>query len=393
MPTRYPGRLITANRPTVSTTTTGSGMFTGTEATQYIQTGLWAGLPDVVRNPTITTSVVSQQVSISFSIPTSDGGSAITGYRVVASPGNIVATGTSSPITVTGLINDLAYTFTISAVNNNGIGAGTTVFGTPSLPITSSIDYLIVAGGGGAYGANGGRQENGGAGAGGLLQGTNLSVTGGTTYTITVGSGGTNGTSWTNGSNSTAFSLTAIGGGKGGQRRTGVVGGSGGSGGGGGAEIANGGSGTAGPPRQGYNGGNGTTGSFVVGGGGGGAGAAGANGTGGFGATGGVGVQSSITGTATYYAGGGSTAWSPPLAGGQGGGGASQSGTTGSDGGINTGGGGGTNDGAGGAGGSGVVIVRYPDSFRVATVTGSPTYTVSGGFRVYQFTGNGSIIF
>ena len=65
---------------------------------------------------------------------------------------------------------------------------------------------------------------------------------------------------------------------------------------------------------------------------------------------------------------------------------------------ANTGGGGGgtQNPGgnAGGTGGSGIVILRYPDTFRAATsTTGSPTITVAGGFRVYQFTASGSITF
>jgi hypothetical protein len=47
--------------------------------------------------------------------------------------------------------------------------------------------------------------------------------------------------------------------------------------------------------------------------------------------------------------------------------------------------------GPGGTGGSGVVIIKYSDAFKAATTTGSPTYTVSGGFRIYRFTGSGSI--
>jgi hypothetical protein len=40
------------------------------------------------------------------------------------------------------------------------------------------------------------------------------------------------------------------------------------------------------------------------------------------------------------------------------------------------------------------VIIRYADTFAAATATtGSPTITVSGGFRTYTFTGNGSITF
>jgi hypothetical protein len=48
----------------------------------------------------------------------------------------------------------------------------------------------------------------------------------------------------------------------------------------------------------------------------------------------------------------------------------------------------------GAAGGSGIVIIRYPDSFGEASATtGSPTVTVAGGYRIYQWTGSGSVTF
>jgi hypothetical protein len=48
----------------------------------------------------------------------------------------------------------------------------------------------------------------------------------------------------------------------------------------------------------------------------------------------------------------------------------------------------------GGSGGSGVVIIRYADSYGAASsTTGSPTITVAGGYRVYQWTASGSITF
>jgi hypothetical protein len=72
-------------------------------------------------------------------------------------------------------------------------------------------------------------------------------------------------------------------------------------------------------------------------------------------------------------------------------------------GGANTGGGGGgcaqyyapySQFGASGAGGSGIVVIRYPDSYSLAaSTTGSPTITTAGGYRIYQWTGNGSITF
>ena len=65
---------------------------------------------------------------------------------------------------------------------------------------------------------------------------------------------------------------------------------------------------------------------------------------------------------------------------------------------ANTGGGGGgclsTSTGTGGTGGSGVVIIRYPDTYKAATsTTGSPTITTAGGWRVYSWTASGSITF
>jgi hypothetical protein len=57
------------------------------------------------------------------------------------------------------------------------------------------------------------------------------------------------------------------------------------------------------------------------------------------------------------------------------------------------GGGGGSNQsGSGSAGGSGVVIIRYPDTFeRAASTTGSPTIDTTGGFHIYIFNASGSI--
>jgi hypothetical protein len=65
-------------------------------------------------------------------------------------------------------------------------------------------------------------------------------------------------------------------------------------------------------------------------------------------------------------------------------------------GGTNTGGGGGGASGIvnGAAGGSGIVVLRYPDIYTpAANVTGSPIYTVAGGYRIYTFTGTGTITF
>jgi hypothetical protein len=45
-------------------------------------------------------------------------------------------------------------------------------------------------------------------------------------------------------------------------------------------------------------------------------------------------------------------------------------------------------------GGSGVVVVRYPNNFKdAASTTGSPTFTNTGGYKIYKFTSSGTITF
>jgi len=73
--------------------------------------------------PTIGTATAGNaQATVTFTAPGSNGGSAITGYTVTSSPGNITGTGSVSPVTVTGLTNGTAYTFTVTATNINGTG-------------------------------------------------------------------------------------------------------------------------------------------------------------------------------------------------------------------------------------------------------------------------------
>lgn len=60
------------------------------------------------------------QITVSFTSPTDVGGSAITNYRVSDSTLAHTATGSSSPITVTGLTNGTNYTFNVWAINAFG---------------------------------------------------------------------------------------------------------------------------------------------------------------------------------------------------------------------------------------------------------------------------------
>jgi hypothetical protein len=231
------------------------------------------------------------------------------------------------------------------------------------------VDYLVVAGGGG-----GGAGVAGGGGAGGFLTG-NISLGPGA-YTVTVGGGGVGGIHsnthrGTSGDNSSietrATLIVANGGGAGASSQQGGPGLgalSGGSGGGGSyyADSPNIKSGNSGTSGQGNNGGNAN--SVQNGAGGGGAGSAGSN-AGSSGGNGGIGLQSSISGTNTYYAGGGgggsnTTAGTGGAGGGGNGGVSGNNGVDGTDG-LGGGGGGGWNysGGNGGSGGDGIVIIRY----------------------------------
>src|SRR6185369_9916323 len=66
------------------------------------------------------------QATVSFTPPASDGGSPIGSYTVTSNPDNITATSTASPITITGLTNGQAYTFTVTATNAAGTGPAST---------------------------------------------------------------------------------------------------------------------------------------------------------------------------------------------------------------------------------------------------------------------------
>jgi hypothetical protein len=68
-----------------------------------------------------TATAGNGQATISFSVPASNRGSAITGYIVTSIPGGLTTTGTTSPITITGLTNGTTYTFTVQAVNAFGV--------------------------------------------------------------------------------------------------------------------------------------------------------------------------------------------------------------------------------------------------------------------------------
>ena len=79
--------------------------------------------PDAPDPPTgVTASSGDTQLSVSFTAPTDTGTSAITGFVATTNDG-IGATGTSSPITITGLTNGTSYTTRVYAINAYGTSA------------------------------------------------------------------------------------------------------------------------------------------------------------------------------------------------------------------------------------------------------------------------------
>ncbi|MDE2188533.1 MAG: peptidoglycan-binding protein [Patescibacteria group bacterium] len=93
------------------------------------------------------------QAAVSFTAP-SQGGSPITSYTVTSSPGGITATGSASPITVTGLSNGTSYTFTVTATNQSGVG-----------PVSSASNAVTptAPSGGGSNNTGGGSTSSGGS--------------------------------------------------------------------------------------------------------------------------------------------------------------------------------------------------------------------------------------
>jgi hypothetical protein len=306
----------------------------------------------------------------------------ITDWRITNTPNGIL-----NILNSTSIIKPEGGTYEIGEITNSSdrymiFKEGTSTFTVPSGGIV--CDILIVGGGGGG--------SAGGGGAGGYVYLTNISLSSGTSYTATVGNGGTGATAYGNGNqggNSSfiggSLSYTAFGGGGGGGNNNlapahtaGQVGSYGGNG---HDQTTT----QAYTSTQGNRGGRAIVGASGSGGGGGGGGAIGGDAvyvSGLFtdagrtaqynkGGLGGNGIANTITGTSIFYAGGGTagantnfdadtSTQTAPLGGG--GIGARANNANGGNGTDGLGGGGGGGDWertAGTRGGSGIVIIRY----------------------------------
>ena len=273
---------------------------------------VWPTVPDAPTGVSGTQGGNGQS-NISFTAPSYTGTTSITSYRVTSSPDGITASGSSSPITITGLTNGTTYTFTVAAQNSVGFSdesasssgvtpvqpqqvaytnPGTYSFVVPAGLNPNKLAVVLVGAGGSSGYASADRFAGGG---GGLRYRNNITApSAGTSISVVVGAA----QSWNDGNDSTfgspsdAYYLIAeggYGGGYGSSNSNSGLGGQGttisgdvGGGNGGSARFSNAGGGGAG----GYSGNGGDASQNGNGGGGGG----GENGSGFTGGGGGVGL-------------------------------------------------------------------------------------------------------
>jgi hypothetical protein len=329
----------------VSSTTGGGG---GTSQWTNVSSGIYYNTSNVG----IGTAVVESKLHIYDAITNT------TKLTIQNASPDIIPTALPTEIIVSGTTRTIIGTLD-RCIQFPYSGSGTNV-SYSFTPTQTLICEILVVGGGGSGGGNGG----GGGGAGGYVYATNVVLTNGYTYNVSVGRGGI-GTynANTNGNNSSitgAISYTALGGGKGGGRdtgnRTSESGGSGGGGGGSSEAVASTGQASIQNSTYGYGigfaGRNGfENGANSAGGGGGGAGGLGTTGTFQLGGNGGNGVSNSITGSSVIYCaggGGGVTVFGSAGANGSSGNGSFGSGSKGGNGGIGS-----------PNGSNGIVIIKY----------------------------------
>ena len=215
---------------TFTATATGGGYTTGSSSSSNSITAT-----TVSDKPTIgtATNVGSGRAfndgrsDVTFTAPSLDGGKAVTSYTVTSSPGSYTGSGSSSPISVTGLQSSTSYTFTVTATNGNGASlassssnsiTATTVPQAPTIGVTLAYPNFTMtfsgSTGGSAitsyeYSTNGGTNWKALSGTTSpqtiSTQSNNSSFVPATSYTFTLRAINTNGTSLTSNSVSLTY--------------------------------------------------------------------------------------------------------------------------------------------------------------------------------------------
>lgn len=125
----YNLKNIWTNGPGYNGIAYGNGKFVIVGHSGYIASGQ-ISQPTVPDSPIdVSATPLNAQARVNFTAPLNDGGSAITSYTATCSANGQTtraATGTSSPITVIGLTNGVAYTCSVSAENAVGSGPAST---------------------------------------------------------------------------------------------------------------------------------------------------------------------------------------------------------------------------------------------------------------------------
>lgn len=114
----------------------GSNITTGNKKFASFDTGY----PTIMATPTATDGGTGTTVSVAFTAQTG-----ATSYTVLSSPGSFTGSGTSSPITVSGLTAGTAYTFQVRAINSVGAGPYSAASNSVTPVVPSAYDSLATA--------------------------------------------------------------------------------------------------------------------------------------------------------------------------------------------------------------------------------------------------------
>jgi len=139
---QFPGGIITQN-PTAPTTAAAKGIWTLAQASDFVKQGIWPRSPGA---PTIGTATATgaTTATVAFTVPTDLGAGSIT-YLATSSPAGGSGTGSSSPVTVTGLTGSTSYTFVVQGVTPGGTGPASAASNliTTSPPAAYFIGYTV----------------------------------------------------------------------------------------------------------------------------------------------------------------------------------------------------------------------------------------------------------